>query len=229
VKKLAVAVLLVALGRLASPSAVPVYDGIGAPDEPYKYVGGPRPPAASVSTTVPVKEALSAPLQVRSAEQGPQVLLDLAAGAFSATSATLTVTATPLKADGTPVPQGTIDGNAYRITATPGARLQPERAQGFLFLRAAVMTKPDPVVVHRSGDGDSWQRVKTVRAGRDILSTPFLAVGDYAVVRLPGSTPLSQGGGGLSGVRLVLLAGGVLVLVLLTVLVLRRSRPEEDE
>jgi hypothetical protein len=227
-RKLAVAVLLVALGRLASPAAVPVYDGIGAPDEPYKYVGGQRPPAASVSTTVAVRAGSSSPVQVRSAEQGPQVLLDLAAGAFAATSPTLTVTSTPLKADGTAVPQGTIDGNVYRITATPGARLQPERAQGFLFLRAAVMTKPDPVVVYRDTDRDPWEKVKTVRAGRDILSTPFLALGDYAVVRLPGSEPQSQAGG-LSGARLALLIGGVLVLVVLTVLVLRRSRPEEEE
>jgi hypothetical protein len=39
---------------------------------------------------------------------------------------------------------------------------------------------------------------------------------------------LSQGGG-LSAIRLGLLVGGVLVLVLLTILVLRRSRPEEQD
>ena len=227
-RRLLLALVLVALGRLASPAAVPVYDGIGAPDEPYKYVGGPRPPVAQVSTTVAVRAGQSAALQVRSAEQGPQVLLDLAAGAFSAPGPTLTVTATPLKGDGTKVPQGTVDGNVYRVSATPGAQLQPARAQGFLFLRAAVMTEPDPVVVHRTGDGGTWERVKTVRAGQDIVSTPFLALGDYAVVDLPGSKPLSQGGG-LSGVRLGLLVGGVLVLVVLTILVLRRSTPEEQE
>jgi hypothetical protein len=171
----------------------------------------------------------SGPLEVRSAESGPQVLLQLAAGAFDAPTPTITVTAAPLKGDGTKVPQGTIDGNVYRITATPGARLRPDRALGFLFLRAAVMTRPDPVVVHRADAGSPWQRVKTVRAGQDILSTPFRELGDYAVVKVPGAKPLSQGGGGLSGTRLLLLAGGVLVLVVITVLVLRRARPEEDE
>jgi hypothetical protein len=228
VRRLLLALAVVTLGWVASPTAVPVYDGIGAPDEPYKSVGGPRPPAASVSTTVAVNAGSSASLQVRSAEQGPQVLLDLASGAFSATSSRLTVTATPLKGDGTAVPVGTIDGNVYRLSTTPAATLRPDRAQGFLVLRAAVMTRPDPVVVHRVGDGGTWERVKTVRAGQDILSTPFVALGDYAVVRLPGSKPLSQGGGGLSGVRLGALIGGVLVLVVLTVLVLRRSRPEEE-
>jgi hypothetical protein len=225
-KKLAVALLIVAIGRLASPAAVPVYDGIGNPDQPYKYAGRSGAPAPA-TTTVPVSAGASGPLEVRSSEMGPQLLVQLAAGAFQAPTHTLTVTATPMQGDGTTVPEGTIDGNVYRFTATPGAVLRPDRALGFLFLRAAVMTRPNPVVVHRSSDSGPWEKVKTVRAGTDILSTPFKALGDYAVVRPPGAKPLSQGGG-LSGLRLALLAGGVVVLVGITVLVLRRSRPEPE-
>lgn len=223
-RKLAAALLLVALGRLASPAAVPVYDGVGAPDEPYKYVGRSNAPAASVSTTVPASRRSSVALTLRSAEKGPQVVLDLAADGFDVTTPTLTITATPLAADGTQVPQGTIDGNAYRITATPGARLRPDRAQGFLYLRAAVMTRPDPVIVHRASPTSAWTAAKTTRAGQDILATPFRATGDYAVVSLPGAKPLSQSGG-LSGTRLLVLVGGVLLLVVLTILVLRRPGP----
>jgi hypothetical protein len=227
VKKLAAALLLVALGRLASPSAVPVYDGVGAPDEPYKYVGRANAPVASISTTVAVSGGSSAALTLQSAEKGPQVLLDLAAGGLDATTSTVTVTARPVEADGTKVPQGTIDGNVYRITASPGARLRPDRAQGFLFLRAAVMTRPDPLVVHRASPTDPWEKVRTVRAGQDIVSAPFRALGDYAVVKLPGAKPLSQSGG-LSGIRLALLVGGVLVLVVITVLVLRRPSADRE-
>jgi len=225
VKKLAAALLLVTVGALASPAAVPVYDGVGAPDEPYKYVGRSNPPAASVSSTAAVVSGTTANVQVRSAESGPQVLLDLGKGAFAARTPTVTLTATPLVGDGTTVPQGTIDGNVYRITASTSARLLPEQAQGFLFMRAAVMTKPTPVIVHR--DGTAWTQVKTVRAGQDIVSTPFRALGDYAVVRLPGAKPLSQSGG-LSTTRLLLLGGGVLVLIVLTVLVLRRPVTDEE-
>jgi hypothetical protein len=225
VRRLAAALLLVAIGRLASPAAVPVYDGIGSPDEPYRYVGRANAPVTTVSATAPVTGGASEGLQLKTAESGPQLLLDLGAGALAATTASVTLTSTAVAADGTKVPQGTVDGNVYRISASHGARLQPEQSQGFLFLRAAVMTRPDPVVVHRALPSDPWTRVKTVRAGRDILSTPFLALGDYAVVRLPGAKPLSDTGG-LGTTRLLLLGGGVLVLVLLTVVVLRRGSPE---
>lgn len=220
-KRLAAALLLVALGRLASPTAVPVYDGVGAPDEPYRYVGRSNAPSASVTATAQVTRGVSGSLQVKSAETGPQVLVDLGSGAFAAATPTVTLTAVPLAGDGARVPQGTVDGNVYRITVSPGARLLVDQAQGFLFLRAAVMTRPDPVVVHRPSPTAPWRQVKTVRAGQDVLSTPFRALGDYAVVRLPGSEPLSQGGGlGLG--RVLLLGGGVLLLLALTVVVLRR-------
>jgi hypothetical protein len=137
----------------------------------------------------------------------------------------MTLTATPLAPDGTP-PRGTFDSNVYRITASPGAVLQPETAQGFLFLRAAIMTRPSPVIVHRKAAADPLVEVRTTLAGTDILSTPFRELGDYAVVRLPGSKPLTAGG--LSLVRVLLISGGVLALLTLTVLVLRRPRPDDD-
>jgi hypothetical protein len=225
VKKLLAALGLVTVGFLASPSAVPVYDGVGEPDEPYKYVGRTNAPAASVSATAQVTGGRSGSLQVKSAESGPQVIIDLGAGAFAATTP-VTLTATPVQADGETAPQGTVDGNAYRVTVSSGARLLPEEAQGFLFLRAAVMTTPDPVVVHRASPTAPWEKVKTVRAGRDVMSTPFRALGDYAVVKLPGSKPLSADGG-ISSTRLIFLGSGVLVLVVLTILVLRRPSAED--
>jgi hypothetical protein len=155
------------------------------------------------------------------------VLADLGAGAFASSASSVTLTATAVAGDGTVVPQGTIDGNVYRFDVSQGARLLPEQAQGFLFLRAAVMTRPDPVVVHRASATAPWEKVKTVRAGQDVLSTPFRALGDYAVTRVPGAKPLSASGG-LSKGRLLLLGGGVLVLLSLTVLVLRRPVPDEE-
>ncbi|MDP9183074.1 MAG: hypothetical protein M3P04_09910 [Actinomycetota bacterium] len=226
-RKVAAALLLVAVGWLASPSAVPLYDGVGAPDEPYKLVGSTNAPVATISTTAPVQAGRSKNLQVKSAESGPQVLLDLGAGAF-ASSTSVTVTVEALAGNGTAAPQGTVDGNVYRVTLSPGARLLPEQAQGFLFLRAAVMTRPDPIVVHRNTPADPWEKVRTARAGQDIVSTPFRALGDYAVVRLPDSKPLSQSGG-LSAVRILLLGGGVAVLLILTVVVLRRPSLDAED
>jgi len=223
VRRLVAAVLLVSAGALASPSVVPVYDGVGNPDEPYRYAGTPQAPPP-VAVTVPVSNGSSAPVRLASAEKGPQVLVDLAGGAFAATSSTVTLTAVPLPGDGERAPQGTLDGNVYRLTASPGAVLQPDEAYGFLFLRAAVMTEPDPVLVHRLRPTDPWREVRTTRTGRDVLSTPFRALGDYAVADRPGSVPLEDAAG-LSATRVALVVGGLLVLVLLAVVVLRR-RPE---
>jgi len=70
-RKLLAALAVVTLGWLASPSGVPVYDGVGAPDEPYKYVGRSNAPAASISASTPVSSGVSGSLSARSAESGP--------------------------------------------------------------------------------------------------------------------------------------------------------------
>jgi hypothetical protein len=224
VRRWAAGVAVVAVGWLASPATVPVYDGVSAPDQPYRFAGSSSAPVA-VSKDVDVSGGASASVLLQSAEQGPQVVLNLGEGAFTSTATRITVTATPLKADAQP-PRGSVDGNVYRFTASPGATLLPDKAQGFVFLRAAVMTKPAPVIVHRSAPNDPWTELKTTVVGRDNLSTPFRALGDYAVVRLPGAKGLDQTG--LSTTRVLLLAGGVLLLLVLTVLVLRRPRTDED-
>ncbi|MCW2671878.1 MAG: hypothetical protein JWP14_467 [Frankiales bacterium] len=215
--------LLVTVGWLASPTSVPVYDGLPNSDEPYRYVGkSPAPTSASATATVTGGQAGA--LRVQTGETGPQLLVDLAPGAFQATTAKVTLAATPLAPSGTP-PRGTFDSNAYRLTVTPVATLSPDQS-GFLFLRAAVMTKPNPVVVFRTGDSAPWKEVPAQLTGRDIMATTFTSVGDYALVRLPGSKPITSGGLGLT--RVLFLGGGVLLLVVVTVLVLRRPHDDED-
>lgn len=215
---------VVTLGALASPGGIPVYDGVGSPDEPYRLVGTSPAPSTAM-TTVRVTGGRAADVKLRSSESGPQVLLDLAAGAVHSSADEVVLTAEPLAGDTRP-PRGELDGNIYRITATGDATVDPANAQGFLFLRANVMTQPDPVVVHRVAPADPWVEQKTSRAGRDVLATPLRELGDYAVVRLPGSTSIDTSGGLRLG-RLLLLVGGVLVLLVITVLVLRRPSPAD--
>jgi hypothetical protein len=208
--------VIVCLGWLASPSAVPVYDGVGAPDEPYKYVGrSPAPAAASV--TVRAGQGL----EIKTSESGPQVLIDLGEGAVTTTAAEYTMTATPLVPDGA-LSRGTFDGNAYRISVVAPARLVPEKAQGFLFLRSAVMTSPDPVIVHRAGPTDPWVEQRTKRVGRDVMSTPFRATGDYAVVRLPGAKPIDSISPSTS--KWLRIGGVVLAALVLGALIIRSRR-----
>ena len=88
----AAASVLVALGWFVTPQPVPVYDGVGAPDEPYRYVSAP---AGVKSTPAPTSAAASTPvsagastngLSLTSAETGPQVALFLPAAALGAPS-----------------------------------------------------------------------------------------------------------------------------------------------
>ena len=210
--------LLVAAGAAASPAAVPVYDGVGTPDAPYRYLGAQPAPSAA-QQTLEVGPASSTALSLRTSETGPQALIDAGSGALRAKEqANEVITLTP-ESPGAAPPQGSFDGNVYRLAAPDGVSITPN-AEGFVFLRAAVMTRPDPVIVHRQRPGDSWQALPTTRAGRDVLSVPLRDLGDYAVVRRPGSKPLSAGG--LTATRLLLLAGGIVLLLGLTVLALRR-------
>lgn len=205
--------VLVTVGWLATPVAVPVYDGVGNPDQPYRFAG--RTPAPSTAT-VTVRAGQG--LELRSNESGPQVLLDLGEGSFATSARSVTLTATPVAPDG-PVRRGTFDGNTYRITAPDGARLLADKAQGFLFLRAAVMTKPDPVIEHRDGPSQPWTEVRTTRVGTDVLSTPFRALGDYVVVRLPGSKPTAAISASTS--KWLQIGGVVLAALVLGALVIR--------
>ncbi|MCU1587767.1 MAG: hypothetical protein JWN31_1260 [Frankiales bacterium] len=212
---------VVCLGWLATPSAVPLYDGVQTPDEPYKYAGrSPAPVAATV--TVPSGKGIS----LRSPESGPQVLLDLSEDALVSTTGTVTITAAPFVPDGQP-PRGTFDGNGYRVMAAAPARLLPDQAQGYLWLRAAVMTKPDPVIVHRATARDPWIEVKTSRVGRDNLTTPFRALGDYAMIQLPGAKPIESLSASTG--RWLQVAGVVAAALVLGVLVIRGRRDSADE
>jgi hypothetical protein len=214
--------LLVTVGWLASPTSVPVYDGIGT-DEPYRYAGT-SPAPTTASTTVPLHDGSSAAIDIRTKETGPQFSLSLSSGALQAHGSSVALRAAPQKPSGSP-PRGAFDSASYLVTATPAVTVTPD-ASGFLFMRAAVMTSPDPVIVFRATVAAPWEELATTRYGRDNLATKFHGTGEYAVVRLPGSKALSSGGLGLT--RALLLGGGVLVLVVVTVLVLRRPRGDED-
>ena len=159
-RKLLAALLLVAAGRLLSPDAVPVYDGIGAPDEPYRYVAPPAGATATAEATTaratsPVVAGVSSyGLSVTTAESGPQFSLYVPPRAFAVTGSRLVVEATPLAP--TDQPAGArIDGNVY-VVAFPGAgtvSLTPQAALASLYMRATTAKQPPPVMQHRPAAG----------------------------------------------------------------------------
>lgn len=223
-RRLLAAVLLVGLGRLLSPDAVPVYDGIGAPDEPYRYVA---PPAGAKKTAPPTTARATSPvvggvstngMTLATAESGPQLSLFVPPRAIATGGATLVVEAKPLApAD---QPSGArIDGNVYDVTMTGQGpvTLTPQAALATLYLRATSARQPPPTMEHRASAGEQWKALDTARGGQDVYVSDFKGPGQYALAfaatasssKHASRTPYLVGGG---------------VLLLLVVLVVVRLR-----
>src|SRR3954471_12473826 len=84
-----VALVALAVAWLLAPSAVPIYDGLSNPDEPYRYVQPPpdakaNKPPTDARTSLPVRSGLTAAAYPNGAEPAPQTSLSLPAGAIRA-------------------------------------------------------------------------------------------------------------------------------------------------
>jgi hypothetical protein len=187
-RRLLAALLLVAAGRLLSPDAVPVYDGIGAPDEPYRYVAPPAgakatAPPTSARTTSPVAAGVSTNgMSLTTAESGPQFSLFLPPRAVATGGSTLVVAAEPVAPTDQP-PGRRIDGNVYAVTLTGKGlvTLTPQAALATLYLRSTTAKQPPPTMEHRAAPGQPWQALDTARGGQDVYVSDFRGPGQYAL------------------------------------------------
>lgn len=226
-RRLVVALLLVSAGRLLSPDAVPVYDGLGQPDEPYRFV---VPPVGAPRTAPPTTAKASSPLRngtsqygmpATTAENGPQFSLFLPPQAIATTGATVQVKVAP-KAP-TDQPGGArIDGNVYEVDIVGGGpvTLTSKAALATLYLRATTARQPGPTMEYRPAEGQPWKALRTVRAGQDVYVSSFPGPGLFA---LAFSTSARAKGGGTSPLPFIAL-GGVVLLVVVVVVVRLRAR-----
>jgi hypothetical protein len=210
-----------------APAVVPVYDGIGNPDEPYRYV---NPPADAKTTkqptvarqTVGVRNGTNVTQFANSAETGPQVSVYVPAGSLDVPSGVTSIelTATP-KAPAPPLPaDGTIVGNVYDIVATADGKLLDVVGTGkeapTLQFRAPTAKQPGPVFEHRTPSG--WVQSRTIRVGNDFYQTSAEGLGEWALVELAQTGQKSGGGGGVNvgllvgGIAVLLAAGGILAI-----------------
>lgn len=219
--------LLVGVGWLVTPSAVPVYDGVGVPDEPYRFVHAPpgRPataePTEAVATTPVVKGVGTNGMIIATAEQAPQFSLFIPPGALASDRGPIQAKATPIAPAGEPT-RAVIAGNAYLVTVSgPGGAVTTTDKIGIasLYLRALDGSE-GWVMQHRSAHADPWVAVETSRGGTDSWVSSFKGPGEYA---------LAKAGSGAAGGASVLpwvLGGGVALLILLVVAIRLRSKPE---
>ena len=215
------------MGRLLSPDAVPVYDGIGAPDEPYRYVAPPADATKTADATTAratspiVKGTSSYGMSLATSEVGPQFSLFVPPRAFAATGRSVEITAVPGAPTDQP-PGATIDGNVYTVSikAAGPVTLTPEAALATLYLRATTAKQPGPVMEYRAPGATDWSAIKTSRGGQDIYVSAFPGPGSYALA----FAHRSVSGGGSSPMP-YLVIGGVLLLVVVIVVVRVRAKP----
>lgn len=219
--------LLVGVGWLAAPAPVPVYDGVGVPDEPYRFVSPPKgsnptaePTSASQSTPV-TKGVGTNGLIVQTREQSSQFSMFVPPKALAASRGPITVAVKPEAPVDEPVGR-TIAGNVYVVTiSSPGGAVTstPQIGIASLYLRA-VDGSEGWVMEHRTARTVPWTPLATSRGGTDSWVSSFKGAGEYALARAN-----APKGGGHSALPWVL-GGAVALLVLVVVAVRLRSSPE---
>lgn len=200
-----------------------MYDGVGQPDEPYRYVSAPAgarktAPATSGAATSPVVGGKnSSGMSVQTAEMGPQASLFVPPQALATTAKQVDVSIAPAAPTTQPA-RAVIDGNVYAITieaSGSAVTLTEQAAIATLYLRSTSAAQPGPIMEYRKSSTDPWKQLKTSRGGTDIYVSSFVGAGDYALAEVADAT--KQG----SSSPLLFLVIGVGVLLVVVVIVVR--------
>jgi hypothetical protein len=222
------------------PHAPPLYDGIGFPDEPYRWVVPPqgeyRTPLAATEALLPmpVTGGVNIAGQAVSGEQGPQVALTAPRGTFAVPAgvSSITLQAVPQAVPGVQPDQGQVVSNLYVLSAeADGTAVSPAPGHSLLVTLRTVRPTAQAVVICR-WTNRRWEQLPTTRVGRDIYAARLDTLGPVAVVRLdPGAASAGTAVGTSSAAssagpeaNLLWLALGVIVVVVAGALLLMRQR-----
>jgi len=189
IMRLLVGALIFSLVWIVSPpKSPPLYDGLGAPDEPYRYV---TPPAGYRKTPAPTGAKYTHAVTLTngmfglaSAETGPQVQVALEESSIVAPSGatTITVDVEPRAPEAQPA-DGTISGNVYRLTVeTDHGPAQVHPGGNDVITLRAITSPPPNWVIDYLPPGGTWRQLATSRIGNDVYDAPLAGPGDYAVV-----------------------------------------------
>lgn len=246
---IATALALLALAWLVNPTRIaPLYDGLGFPDEAYRFVA---PPAGYRSTAPPSSATLTTALagkrgsifDIASKEVGPQVELfvkgsTIAAPAAASVAASVTISAVVARSPAPPT-DGAVWGNVYRVSARSAGKAVPLNADPATnSIRLRTPTAPPPTATIAYFDGSTsgsatWRRLKTERIGNDIWAAPLAGTGYYAALApgdqlhyegqpTPAAAKPTSGGDGI-GVLAWIAGAGVVLLAAMSYAV-RRAR-----
>lgn len=215
------AIALLVIGTSAvSGHRLPLYDGVGFPDEPYRYV---KPPDPSLKTASPPTGA-EAPtnigedyLTLTSQETGPQVTVILDQNVFNSDQRAkgIEVKVTPLAPDNDQPTDGKLAGNIYRLSASSPLTFHPSANHlTYIDLRLPQGYPVGATVEYRQKPGGPWTSFVTTQVGNDIYEAPVIDFGDYALVvskksHLKNTPPKHTG---------LIIVTGVAVLIIATII-----------
>ncbi len=233
---LALAAAGLGLAWLAAPVAPPLYDGVGFPDEAYRYVTRPAgvtqatKPPTGLTASMPVVDGTTDGFNSASAEQGPQISVFVPTGTLRAPKGAnlIQVRAEPRAPDG-PADGGRVDGNIYRLTARSDVgkpTLAAVQDKVEVIMRATSARQPGPVMEYRPLNAQDWTRLPTTRYGSDVYAAVAKGFGDYALVfakPAPGRAP-SPTAGRLGKYAYLLIIAGLVILLGAVVLGIRLAR-----
>jgi hypothetical protein len=231
-RRVGAAIALLIGAWVVSPSVMPLYDGPGAPDMPYRYVVRPAgdtqqtPAPTDATASIVVRNGVSTAAFANSQESCPQISVYIPAGSLRAPAGAtqIQLSATP-SAPKAPLPtDGTIVSNVYTITATASGGSVAIIGKGdnqtpTLQMRAPSTRQPGPTF--ETFDGKNWKSSETIRVGQDIYQTFAPKLGVWALVQ----QRTGGGGSGLGGAQLAMLVIGIAILVVVgIILVVRLAR-----
>ena len=229
-RRLLIAAAALLTAWLVAPHAVPLYDGIGIPDEPYRYVKPPAgyqqtPPPSSASTQFAAANGTNPQgglVQTKEISAQSQMYFLGNGLKGPATTKTFTITITPEAPDGTT--PATADGNVYRIAfladGKPGATLS-DTGRNTVYIQRATSAKIAAATLYYRPAGGSWTAIPATKGGTDSFQGYLAGPGDYALA--PSKAPASSNNHVLLIVILVLVVlamAGAVVLIRLS-----RQRP----
>jgi hypothetical protein len=224
--------LAVVVTSLLSGS-LPLYDGIGFPDEPYRYV---KPPTkAQVTAQGPTNaETLVAITQgtnqvvisFSSLEQGPQVALQVRSNAVSSPvlEGETKLKAAPMAPGSDQTPGGKIAGNFYRFSAS-NIKGQPTSFKAvpsdvsYVDLRLP-QGFPAGATMYYRPLGGQWQSLNTDKIGNDIYQSVLIDFGDYGLVSTSKQTKPKR------PYALFLMGASAVLLVIALIILRLRNQPK---
>lgn len=232
------AAALVGIAWWVSPVASPpLYDSLGQPAEPYRYLNPPPgnshgEPSAAKQDAMVSGGAINATF-ISTTEQPPQVQVLIGDNAVAvpagATKVTISITAVPPPL---PIPAalGMLDGNVYQVSVTPDVAgpltLKPGATSPTVVLRGPPGSSSAQILRLQDVSG-AWEKLHTVPLGsaQDMVAASTSAFGWFTLV-LPKGAADGGGGGGGSGTFPVVavVVPAVLLALIATLLAMRLSR-----